>query len=198
MEILDSIDYYNQYANQYFENTVNLELDEILDDFITYLPEGAEIMDLGCGSGRDSLYFIEKGFDVTAVDGSSELSELAAIHIGQDVLTMKFNDLDFSNVFDGIWANASLFHIPPSELSEVMLKIHGSLKKGGILFMSFKYGDFEGNYEGRYFKYYRRKEIREMIENVDGLELLKIAKTTDIRPYRQEDTWIHIIAKKVN
>jgi len=198
MEILDSIDYYNQYATQYFENTVNLELGEILDDFISYLPEGAEIMDLGCGSGRDSLYFMEKGFDVTAVDGSSELSELAAIHIGQDVLTMKFKDLDFSNVFDGIWANASLFHITHNEFSEVLSKIHQSLKKDGILFMSFKYGDFEGVYEGRYFKYYRRKELRDIVEKVDGLEILKLAKTTDVRPYRQEDTWIHIIAKKVN
>lgn len=195
---MDSIDYYNQYANQYFENTVNLELGEILDDFITYLPDGAEIMDLGCGSGRDSLYFIEKGFDVTAVDGSSELSELAAIHIGQDVLTMKFHELDFSNVFDGIWANASLFHVTPSEFMDVLNKMHQSLKKDGILFMSFKYGDFEGIYEGRYFKYYHRKEIKEMIETIDGLEILKLAKTSDIRPYRQEDTWIHVIVKKVN
>lgn len=196
MKILDSIDYYNQYANQYFENTVDLELGEIIDGFIEYLPDGAEVMDLGCGSGRDSLYFIERGFDVTAVDGSHELSELASIHIGQDVLTMRFHELSFSDVFDGVWANASLFHMAPQGLKEVLNKIYNSLKVGGILHMSFKHGDFEGVYEGRYFKYYRTKELEELIETIDGFQILKLSKTFDVRPYRQEERWLHVIVKK--
>lgn len=83
---MDSIDYYNKYASIYFDSTVELSMEKILDKFIHYLPDNAVVLDLGCGSGRDSLYFIERGFDVTALDGSEKLCELAAIHIGQDVL----------------------------------------------------------------------------------------------------------------
>lgn len=194
--MLDSIDYYNQYATQYYKDTVNLELDDIRNEFIDYLPEDSEIMDLGCGSGRDSLYFMERGFDVTAVDGSKELCELASIHIGQDVLHLNYNELDFSDVFDGVWACASFTHNSRKELVEVLGKIHESLKDGGILFMSFKYGDFDGVRNNKYYKYYHTKEIKDMIDEYNGFTMLKINKSNDIRPERMDEKWIHVIAKK--
>lgn len=193
---MDSIDYYNQYATQYYENTVDLELGDIRDEFIGYLPENSEIMDLGCGSGRDSLYFIERGFDVTSVDGSKELCELASIHLGQDVLNLKYNELDFLDVFDGVWACASFTNSTLKELKEVLVKIQESLKDGGILFMSFKYGDFAGVRNNRYYKTYRMKELKEILEEYDGLTLLKINKNSDIRQARTDEKWIHVIAKK--
>lgn len=197
MKILDSIDYYNQYANEYFESTVNLELGEVIDGFIEYLPDEAAIMDLGCGSGRDSLYFMEKGFDVTAVEGSEELSELASIHIGQDVLTMKFDELNFVHVFDGVWANASLHHLTTEEFKETLKKIGKCLKIEGILYMSFKYGEFEGIHDGRYFKHYRTKEMKEIIQAFDIFEVMKVIKTEDVRPGREEDIWLNVIVKKI-
>lgn len=193
---MDSIDYYNQYATQYYKDTVNLELDDIRNEFIDYLPEDSEIMDLGCGSGRDSLYFMERGFDVTAVDGSKELCELASIHIGQDVLNLNYNELDFSDVFDGVWACASFTHSSRRELVEVLGKIHESLKDGGILFMSFKYGDFDGVRNNKYYKYYHTKEIKDIIDEYNGFTMLKINKANDIRPERFDEKWIHVIAKK--
>lgn len=193
---MDSIDYYNQYATQYYEDTVNLELDDIRDEFIEYLPEDSEIMDLGCGSGRDSLYFIERGFDVTAVDGSEELCELASIHIGQDVLNLKYKELNFSDVFDGVWACASFTHSTLEELKEVLGKIGESLKDGGILFLSFKYGDFDGVRNNKYNKYYRTNEIKDILEEYNELTLLKVSKVNDIRQARSDEKWIHVIAKK--
>ncbi len=194
--MLDSIDYYNQYATQYYEDTVNLELDDIRDEFIEYLPENSEIMDLGCGSGRDSLYFIERGFDVTAVDGSIELCDLASIHIGQDVLNLKYNELDFTDVFDGVWACASFTHSTLKELKEVLGKIKESLKDGGILFLSFKYGDFDGVRHNKYYKYYRTNEIRNILGEYNEFNILKINKVNDIRQARSEEKWIHVIVKK--
>jgi SAM-dependent methyltransferase len=193
---LDSIDYYNKYASIYFENTVDLNMEEILDKFISFLPEAGTILDLGCGSGRDSLYFINKGFDVTAMDGSEELCQLASIHIGPDVLNMQFSELDFQQVFDGIWACASLLHTTPEQLHEILGKVSDSLNPGGVLYMSFKYGDFQGYRNGRYFADYKIHDIEEVLEAHRDLAIIEMWKTTDFRPEREEDSWLNIIVKK--
>lgn len=194
--MLDSIDYYNKYAAVYFESTVDLNMGETLDKFISYLPENAAILDLGCGSGRDSLYFIERGHDVTAVDGSEELCELASIHIGQDVLKMEFNELDFHEVFDGVWACASLLHVPAEDMEGVLRKITDSLKAGGILYMSFKYGEFSGFRNGRYFNDYKTKTIKELLSRFRELEVIEIWKSSDVRADREEEVWLNVLVKK--
>jgi len=192
---LDSIDYYNKNASIYFENTVDLNIEDILEKFISYLPEAGNILDLGCGSGRDSLYFINKGFDVTAMDGSEELCQLASIRIGQDVLHMQFSELDFQEVFDGIWACASLLHTTPEQLHEILGKISDSLNPGGVLYMSFKYGDFQGYRNGRYFADYKFHDIEEILEEHRDLTIMEIWKTSDIRTERDE-SWLNIIVRK--
>ncbi|MDU6265797.1 MAG: class I SAM-dependent methyltransferase [Anaerocolumna aminovalerica] len=192
---MDSIDYYNKNASIYFENTVDLNIEDILEKFISYLPEAGNILDLGCGSGRDSLYFINKGFDVTAMDGSEELCQLASIHIGQDVLHMQFSELDFQEVFDGIWACASLLHTTPEQLHEILGKISDSLNPGGVLYMSFKYGDFQGYRNGRYFADYKFHDIEEILEEHRDLTIMEIWKTSDIRTERDE-SWLNIIVRK--
>lgn len=196
--MLDSIDYYNKYANLYFESTVELDIGDILDKFIRYLPEGGEIMDLGCGSGRDSLYLIEQGFDVTAVDGSEELCELASIHIGQDVLHMQFAELDFDEVFDGIWACASLLHITPDDFDEIFGKVITCLKPGGVLYMSFKHGEFSGFRNGRYFNDFKTKTMKDRINRYSELELLEIWKSSDARSEYGDDVWLNVLVKKIN
>lgn len=195
--MLDSIDYYNKYAAIYFESTVDLNMEETLEKFVSNLPESAEILDLGCGSGRDSLYFIERGFDVTAVDGSEELCELASIHIGQDVLQMEFKDLDFHEVFDGVWACASLLHIPTEEMEEVLMKISDCLKPGGVLYMSFKHGEFSGFRKGRYFNDYKTKTMKELLSKNNELEIIEIWKSPDIRANREDENWLNVLVKKM-
>lgn len=195
---LDSIDYYNKYASIYFENTVDLNMEETLDKFITFLPEAGAILDLGCGSGRDSLYLINKGFDVTAIDGSEELCQLASIHIGQDVLNMKFSELDFHQVFDGVWACASLLHTTPEQLHDIIDKVSDSLNPGGVLYMSFKYGGFQGYRNGRYFADYKIHDMEEILDNHKELQIIEIWKTSDIRSEREEDIWLNVIVKKMD
>ena len=198
MGLLDSIDYYNKYASLYFESTVDLDMGEALNKFIELLPEGGEILDLGCGSGRDSLYLIQRGFDVTAIDGAKEMCELASIHIGQDVLCMQFEELDFQEVFDGIWACASLLHTLADEFEDVFRKVIGGLKPGGVLYMSFKHGDFNGFRNGRYFHDFKTKPMREFIANFPDLELLEIWKSPDVRGDLNNEEWLNVIVRKIS
>jgi SAM-dependent methyltransferase len=192
---LDSVEYYNIHAVDYFEETVGLDMHNALDEFIEELPEGASILDLGCGSGRDSLYLIEHGFDVTAMDASEEMCDLASIHIGQEVLRLSFSELDFQEVFDGIWACESLLHLPGNEIEDILDKIVTGMKPGGILFMSFGYGYYEGLREGLFFKDYRTKMLKELIGKFDDLEITEIKKYSDVRSDK-ENTWIQVYVRK--
>lgn len=193
---LDSIEYYNRHAAEFYQNTVDIDMQEYRDRFTALLPEGGCILDLGCGSGRDSAYFHSQGFDVTAMDGSKEMCSLASIHIGQEVLQLKFSEMDFEEVFDGIWANASLLHVPKSEMNEILSKIIRALKKAGILYMSFHYGDEEIESDGRHYTNYRTKTLKELITSYKELELIEIKKSQDVLP-EKDRLWIYALARKV-
>ena len=194
---MDSIDYYNKYASMYFETTVNLKMTEALDRFLELVPEGGAILDLGCGSGRDSLEMLERGYDVTPLDGSEEMCALAEIHTGLEVLNMRFEDLDFNEVFDGIWACASLVHVESSKMPAILRKIRRALEMNGILYFSVKKGDFEGYRNERYFTDYQRSDIKELFAKVDGFEIIDIWKSEDIRSDRKDKLWLNVLAKKV-
>lgn len=171
---------------------------EVLDKFTSHVPEGGEILDLGCGSGRDSLYLIQRGFGVTAIDGSKELCELASIHIGQDVLWMQFSELDFDEVFDGIWACASLLHTSPDDFEDIFGKVVNCLKPGGVLYMSFKYGEFTGFRNGRYFNDFKTKEMKDIINRFSELDLLEIWKSSDVRNEQGDEVWLNVLVKKID
>lgn len=193
---MDSIEYYSKNAGDYFEHTVDINMQQCWNSFTGLLPEGGSILDLGCGSGRDSAYFISCGFDVTAMDACREMCDLASIHIGQDVLHLSFDEIDFNEVFDGIWACASLLHVPSDEIEAIFAKVVNSLKINGILYMSFRYGDYEGERDGRYYTDYRTKTLKELITRQDNMELIEIQKNMDSRP-ESDVEWIYVLARRV-
>ncbi|MFW6679274.1 class I SAM-dependent methyltransferase [Lacrimispora sp. AGF001] len=193
---MDSIDYYNKYAAKEFEETVNQDMSEIMREFLNYLEEGDTILDLGCGSGRDSLTLYELGYDVTPLDASSEMCKLAEIHTGLDVLQMTFEQIDFDDVFDGIWACASLLHTPKKELSGILTKIARALNEKGILYMSFKLGDFEGFRGERYFSDFTTDSISQLLRENGRFEILKLWETEDIRSGHSDVRWLNVLAKK--
>lgn len=197
---MDSIEYYNENAEEYFQKTVYIDMQEHWDAFTSLLPDGASILDLGCGSGRDSAYFLSCGYDVTMLDGSYEMCNLAGIHTGQEVLCLKYEDIDFCNVFDGIWACASLVHIPANHIDELLKRIIRGLKINGIMYMSFHYGDFEGIRDGRYFTDYRGRSLKELIMRQPNVELVDIVKCKDVRVAEAsedtENSWIYAIIRK--
>ncbi len=193
---MDSIDYYNKYAAKEFEETVNQDMSEIMREFLNNLEEGDTILDLGCGSGRDSLTLYELGYDVTPLDASAEMCKLAEIHTGLDVLQMTFEQMDFDDVFDGIWACASLLHAPKKELSGILTKIARALNDKGILYMSFKLGDFEGFRGERYFSDFTADSISQLLRENGRFDILKLWETDDIRSGHSDVRWLNVLAKK--
>ena len=125
-----------------------------LDAFLAALPARATILELGCGSGQDAAYMLSRGFDVTPTDGSAELAKEAEKRLGRPVRVMRFEVLDATEIFDGIWAEASLLHVPRSALPNIFDRILRALKTGGIFHASFKAGEAEGHDKfGRYYNY---------------------------------------------
>ena len=192
-----TLNYYNQCAEAYNETTLNIEFDSKREMLLKYLQPNAHILDLGCGSGRDSKAFLQKGYKVTAVDGSKELCKIASKNIGQDVICQLFNELDAVNEFDGVWACASLLHLPTNELKETLKRVEKALKKDGYFYASFKYGDFEGEREGRYFNDFTEVSFNTLLKEFPNLELQEAEVTTDMIPGRENVSWLNVIMKKI-
>ena len=192
-----TLDYYNENAEAFIESTVYVEFGKTQDHFLEKLAPGAEILDLGCGSGRDTKYFLEKGFHVDAVDGSEAMCRFAGELTGIEVRQMRFQELNMSEKYDGVWACSSILHLTKEELKVVIPKIVASLKKDGILYTSFKYGDFEGERNGRHFTDFTEEIFREMMQDIKTAEIEEIWVAADARPERTDQKWLNIILRKV-
>nr|WP_296964957.1 class I SAM-dependent methyltransferase [uncultured Mediterraneibacter sp.] len=192
----NTINYYNQNAENFIANTQNADMHPTQERFLRLLDANTSILDFGCGSGRDTKYFLEKGYQVTATDGSAELCRLASEFIGIKVKEMLFQELDAMNQYDGIWACSSILHLPKKELLPVIQKMCEALKDNGIIYTSFKYGDFEGERNGRYFTDFTEKTFREYIEKVPELTIEEAWITSDVRPGRGEEKWLNLILRK--
>ena len=135
---LQTLSFYQKNASQYFSETVGLDISSNRARFLNLIPKKGHILDLGCGSGRDSRFFLENGYRVTPLDASKELATLASDFIGKPVEIISFQELDYFNVFDGIWACASLLHCPKTEMGSILKRITYALKSQDIVYMSFK------------------------------------------------------------
>ena len=190
---MDSIDYYNRYAVPYYEETVDASMEEVMKPFVELLSEeseNAEVLDLGCGSGR------EYGFYVTPMDGSEEMCKLAEVNTDKEVLQMTYDEMEFDDVFDGIWACASLIHLTEDEMRKVMKKLVQALKENGVLYFSVHRGDRDGIYHGRYFHDYNRRELQSLMEEYPELEVVDIWTTQDVRSEKSYKLWLNVLARK--
>jgi len=193
---LDSIEYYNKYAAKVYEDTVDIDMSELMDEFLEQLEEGATILDMGCGSGRDSLVMYDLGYDVTPLDASEEMCKLAEIHSGLEVLQMTYDEMVFEDVFDGIWASASLLHVPKDEMPEILGRIHDALCENGVFYMSVKKGDFEGFRGERYFCDYTRESLKAMVNRTGLFDILKVWENDDMRSGQADTVWVNLLARK--
>ncbi|MCQ2491514.1 MAG: class I SAM-dependent methyltransferase [Lachnospiraceae bacterium] len=193
---MDSQEYYNQYATQYFENSVNLDVSHLIEPFMEHLEEGSAVLDLGCGSGRDCLTFLDAGYDVTALDGSSEMCALAEIHTDLEVLNMYYEELDFEEVFDGIWALASLVHIEKSLLPTILKKVSSALNNEGIFFASFHKGTSTEIRDQRFFCEYSEDELVSLIKLFPEFSILSLWETTETRTDGIKREWLNLLLRK--
>ena len=165
-----TLKYYNEHADAFSQDTFHVKFTQTQEAFLSLLKPHSRILDFGCGSGRDTRYFLKKGYCVEAIDGSEKMCEIAKEHTGIQVRQMMFQDLSEIDKYDGIWACSSILHLPRKELLVVIPKMFRALKRNGIIYTSFKYGDFEGNRNGRYFTDFTEESFIEFLEQLKCLK----------------------------
>ncbi len=191
-----TLNYYNENAQSFADGTVSVEFTEMQDRFLEKLDPGAYILDFGCGAGRDTKYFLSQGYRVDAIDGSEQLCQIASDHTGIKVRQMLFQELEVNEKYDGIWACASILHLPKKELKEVLKKMLIALKIDGWIYTSFKYGEYEGIRNGRYFTDFTIDTFTDFVQGIHNLRIEEYWITGDVRPGRGEEKWLNLIMQK--
>lgn len=196
MMINQTIEYYNENAKQFVETTANVKFHHMQNHFLEKLQDGAYILDFGCGSGRDTKYFLEQGYNVDAIDGSEELCRMAGELAGIQVKHMYFQELSEVEKYDGIWACSSILHLNHDDLEDVIKKMTVAVKLNGIIYISFKYGIFSGVRNGRFFTDMTENTFNELLQKIPGLEIEEQWITSDVRIGRGEEKWLNLILRK--
>lgn len=192
---MKTIDYYNLYADEFTQATLHVDMETLYQPFLAELPAFARILDLGCGSGRDTLAFKNKGYQVDAIDYSEVLVEKATQLTGIAVQKQSFYDIDIQDIYDGVWVCASLLHCDRNRLPDVLKRIHSALRCGGICYMSFKYGTTDREKDGRAFTDLDEEQAKVLLDQLNSVELLHQWSTVDKRPDRDEN-WLNVLWKK--
>ncbi len=190
------VSYYQQNAADFFRETIDVDMAPLYGRFLSLIPAGGHILDAGCGSGRDARNFLDHGYRVTAFDASAELAALATGHSGLPVSVLRFQDIDWTQAFDGIWACASLLHVPAADLSASLRRLEDALKPAGVLYTSFKYGQGEREYHRRRFTDLDEQGLGLLLNEVPDLEELETWVTSDRRPDRGDERWLNTLLRK--
>lgn len=162
----ETLGYYNQNSAIFYERTINVDFSPYYNKFLPFIPDGGSILDVGCGVGRDAHYFEKLDYKVLAIDGSEEMVRLSNEILSRPAERVLFQDISYHEEFDGVWAAASLIHVPDHELQEILGKLHTSLKQGGVLLATFKHGSGHYTQEGRTFYYMREDVLRPKLEGM--------------------------------
>jgi SAM-dependent methyltransferase len=185
--------YYTQQAEAFVRETQSVDMSRLYERFLPHLPSGAHILDAGCGSGRDTRAFRERGFRVTAFDASPAIAALAEAYLEMPVAVMRFQEIDWPRRFDAIWACASLLHVSGAELPAVMRRLAHALKPGGLLYASFKYGEGEQIRNGRHFTDLDETGLADLLKQTPELIEVETWVTGDVRPGRESERWLNTL-----
>ena len=195
-DIDKTLKYYNENAQSFASGTVSVKFTEVQDKFLEKLNPDAYILDFGCGAGRDTKYFLSRGYQIDAIDGSEQLCRIASEYTGIKVRQILFQELDEKEKYDGIWACASILHLPKKQLREVLKIMYAALKLEGWIYTSVKYGEFEGERNGRYFTDFTTDTFKDFIHDMHGLKIEEHWITGDVRPGRGEEKWLNLLLQK--
>lgn len=187
-----TIDYYEKNAQQFIQDTLSKDMNVQYSIFEKYIQERAHILDAGCGSGRDSLYFKSRGHRCTAFDISKSMCDFASNLLEQEVLQLSFEELKFKNDFDAIWASASLLHIPKEEMLSSIKRLSTALKPKGIIYTSFKLGETEFLKGGRFFNSYTKESFQKLMD-LTPFQMKESFILEDSRPDKKGEYWLNCI-----
>ena len=199
MEKYNTLDYYNENAEEYCTQTKEGDFLENYNRFLSRIDKKAYILDFGCGSGRDSKYFLENGYKVRAIDGSIKMCEIASRYINQEVEYMDFSDLDDLDTYDAIWACASILHVEKEKLPSILSKMLRALKPNGIIYTSFKKGEGYMIKEGKYYNFLTKEELEKVLEEVlDDAKIVDCFETLPTTKRQDGSEWINFIIQKIH
>lgn len=189
-----TIEYYNKNLKSYIERTFHVDMEEIRGRFLRHLPQHAKILDAGCGPGRDALAFYQQGYDVLAFDAAQEMVRYVQEQLKIPAVHGYFQQMQFTNMFDGIWASASLVHVAPCDLSDVLMRFYDALKPHGVLAVSFKYGEGVKTEGDRTFTYMTETGLNPYLNNFILLDqwIQTPVEGVNLTPCR----WLNTILRK--
>jgi len=193
-----TIQYYENNSDKFIKSTIDLDMSSIYARFLEEIPSKGKILDGGCGSGRDSLAFSKMGYEVTAFDASKSMVDAARRNTDIEVECMKFQDITWSNEFDGIWCCASLLHVPYSGIKDVFDRLIRSLRSSGAWYMSFKYGIEATSKDQRIFTNFTESTLKTELDAFSDLEIKDIWISRDLRHDRQDEKWCNALVRKVH
>ena len=196
---MTSTEFYERNADAFYGDTVTTDMAPIYERFLPHVRPGGRILDAGCGSGRDTLAFLRRGYQVDAFDGSSEMARRASALTGIEVRQLTFEsllDTPLPEKYDGIWCCASLLHVERDVLPPVMGALHRALAPDGLLYVSFKHGDTDRVKDGRRFTDLTEQGLERILAAIGGCELVDRWVTDDQRPGRS-DRWLNAIIRTV-
>jgi SAM-dependent methyltransferase len=189
--------YYEDNAQRYIAQTFHVNMSQLYAEFLPFVADGGCILDAGSGSGRDTLEFLHRGYVVEAFDSSPALAAASTHLTGIPTAVLRFQEFASSPRFDGIWACASLLHVPKHELRDAVARLVAALRSGGALYASFKYGSGERvSRDGRLFVDLTEPELRSLLSSFADLIIRKIWITEGEGALRGRDRWLNVIVTK--
>ena len=189
--------FYSEKAETFFEETLKIDLSQSYEVFLKKLKAGALILDLGCGSGRDSQYFRKQGYLVESWEPNESLAGLAEKYLGSIVNRASSYELSSISKYDAIWASASLLHMELECFCNTLFSIRDALKSGGVFYASFKWGSQDIQKDGRFFLMMNEERLSTCFNEVDGLKIAEIRKRADHRPDRHGEYWLECISMRL-
>jgi SAM-dependent methyltransferase len=191
--------YYDAHAQSYFDLTLRINMSAVYNRFLRYVPAHGRILDAGSGSGRDTLAFVERGYQVDAFDASAALCALSTRMTGVQARVLRFQEFESLPRYDAIWACASLLHVPKDELPDAIRRLIAALKPGGAMYVSFKHGAGERiSEDGRFFIDLDEPALRQLFSAFSCLKLAEVWVSIGEGAHRGRDEWINAIALKTS
>jgi SAM-dependent methyltransferase len=196
MSTVTTISYYETHAPDYANKTQSVDMAKVYNRFLNHIPPGGKILDAGSGSGRDTLAFLGRDYQVDALDASPRLAALSTQLTGVPTKVLRFQELDIVSRYDGVWACASLLHLKASELVDAFARLQRALNPNGIIYASFKVGTEERvAVDGRWFTDMNEERLHHILKDVPKLTLVDIWLSAGEDTFYGQGEWLNVLLR---